>query len=64
MSPVSPDTYYVWRRSDGYVGCTVGPPQGRDTFDVLLITDDWPSARDHIEANRDEAHRAALESQT
>lgn len=56
-------TYYVWRRSDGYVSCTARPPSnGRDTFDVLLTTEDWPEAHARIEAERDEAHHALVAS--
>lgn len=56
-------TYHVWRRSDGYVSATVYPPiNGRDTFDVLLIADDWPTARQRIEDERDEKHHALVAS--
>jgi len=59
----TPNTYYVWRRSDGYVGSTTySPRNGRDTFEILLITTDWPQARQCIEDNRDERHQAAVAS--
>lgn len=58
--------YHVWRRSDGYVSCSKGKkaPQsnGRDTFDVLLSTLDWPEAQARIEAERDAKHFAVVES--
>lgn len=50
--------YWVWRRSDGYVGCTKGrrpPSNSRDTFDVLLTTQDWPEAWALIEKERADA---------
>lgn len=56
-------TYYVWRRSDGYVSVTARQPaNGRDTFDVLLVTDDWPTARQRTEDERDARHRAVVAS--
>jgi hypothetical protein len=47
--------YVVWRRSDGYVGCTRYVPKGYGTctFDVLLTTDDWPEARALIASERE-----------
>lgn len=55
--------YVVWRRSDGYVGCTRGEPHNsRDTFDVLLRTHDWPEAHDRVLAEQDDKHRAVVAS--
>ena len=53
-------TYYVWRRSDGYVDATTYPPGRAYTdsngflwsYDVLLTTTDWPEARSRIERER------------
>ncbi len=49
-----PTTYWVWRRSDGYVSATASRPHaGRtDSFDILLETTDWPVARTRILAER------------
>jgi len=40
--------YYVWRRNDGYVGCTCYEPRGwknlsgeETTFDVLGVFNQW-----------------------
>lgn len=45
-------TYYVWRRSDGYIGATAYDPSKwqwpNDAFEVLLVTQDWPTARQRI----------------
>lgn len=56
--------YYVWRRSstkahlNGYVSSTCYDPSKRpgqtdtETFEVLLITKDWPDARALIKKER------------
>lgn len=58
--------YYVWRRSDGYVGCTARNrppgPIAEFTFDVLLVTTEWPEARERLLAERDEAHYTIVRS--
>jgi hypothetical protein len=55
------DTFYVWRRCDGHVGASNGR-MPRDyvsaadtewTFDLLLKTSDWPTARDLIQRERE-----------
>lgn len=69
MSTV-PTTYHVWRRSDGYVAAsathrdnfTVG--NGRDTFETLLVTQEWSLAFARIGAERDDRHWAAVASWT
>lgn len=61
-------TYYVWRRSDGYVNASAThrenfqPSNGKDKFEVLLITEDWAEALECIKANRDERHDAVVAS--
>jgi hypothetical protein len=63
----APDTYVVWRRNssyreDGYVSATTYRPGdytnafGRVTYEILLITKDWPEARARIEAERKEGN--------
>lgn len=59
-------TYYVWRRNDGYVGCTARDA-GRadhlgDDFELLLETPDWEEARKAIEHHRavDDRHEIAI----
>lgn len=57
--------YNVWRRDDGYVAATCGPPSNsKSIFEILLVTDDWREARDLIEATRaaDPNHDALLAS--
>lgn len=58
------DTYHVFRRSDGYVGCVAGQPprNGRDTFEILLTTPEWTEARDMLVMERDDRHRALVAS--
>lgn len=43
-------TYYVWRRNDGYVNATCYRPiEGPGhTFEILLVTTNWPEAREAI----------------
>ncbi len=53
---MSKDTYYVWRRSDGYVGATcnrmpadyVSGDRSITTFVGVGRFDDWGAARDRI----------------
>lgn len=52
-------TYYVWRRSDGYVAASTYTPidyvsaSGTEwSYELLTETDDWPTARDLIERER------------
>jgi hypothetical protein len=51
---MEPTTYYVWRRSDGYVAATTYPPRDQLnwSFEILLETDYWPRAREVIERER------------
>lgn len=64
--------FWVWRRSDGYVGCTRGanPPQQQrigglsETFEVLLETDSWQLARAKLVVERDDAHHDLVASWT
>jgi len=46
------DTYWVWKRGDGYISATaynpMKGPRTLDTFTVLLETTDWPEARQRI----------------
>lgn len=53
------ETYYsVWIRGDGYIGSSSGGcPRNYGTnpinqFEELLLTNDWPSARIRIKAER------------
>ena len=62
--------FFVWRRSDGYVGCTRGSeaPRGgtiagvRCTFLTLLETSDWGEARAMLVAERGEEHEQTVSS--
>lgn len=61
MKPTRP--YVVWRRGDGYVGATVGPPhsggtEAINTFEVLLETHDWSEARALIKQERNSSEYA------
>jgi len=50
--------YFVWRRGDGYVGCTRYEPRGEplgnefNQFEILMQTDSWDEARELIETER------------
>jgi hypothetical protein len=46
--------FYVWRRSDGYVSSTRYPPLDYpgQSFEMLLVTTNWPEAREKIKAER------------
>jgi hypothetical protein len=54
------ETYYVWRRSDGYVNATTYMPDDytamngkRWTYELLLKTNEWfPEAYEMIERER------------
>lgn len=53
----APTRYFVWRRDDGYISATAYNPanlgvRGKDTFEILLVTENWPEARDMITAER------------
>ncbi len=43
-------TYYVWRRSDGYVNASAYKPLNylTSTFEILLETTEWSLAYDRI----------------
>lgn len=52
------ETYSVWVRGDGYIGCTShGCPRSHgsrpfDQFTEILSTSDWPAAHARIRAER------------
>lgn len=56
--------YFVWRRNDGFVGCTRYKPGDRQnwTFKHIAEVETWAEARPIIEANRDEKHHAVVQS--
>ncbi len=54
--------YWVWRRSDGYVGCTKSSHDPGKGFSVLLETPDLGEARAKLAAERDDRHRALIAS--
>jgi hypothetical protein len=54
--------YYVWRRSDGWVNASNGMMprnEGTTTFEKLLATTDWPTAKARIE----EEHERDMEQE-
>jgi hypothetical protein len=62
--------FFVWRRSDGYVGCNRGSqaPRGGTiagvpcTFVELLETSDWSEAHAMLVAERGEEHNQTISS--
>jgi hypothetical protein len=60
--------FWVWRRGDGYVGCTRGShlpgPDRSGPFELLLETEDWGEARALLEETRagDARHRELVAS--
>lgn len=62
---MEPTTYFVWRRSDGYVSCTAYKPRDnvpKDSFELLCRTQDWGEAAIALETNRDARHKALVAS--
>jgi len=50
--------YVVWKRNDGFISASTGSTVPRtwtgrngtvNSFEELLVTDNWPDARDRIE---------------
>ena len=54
------DTYYVFRRDDGYVDAVAYSVADRVGFDILLVTTDWDEAKARIVAERDDRHFAVV----
>jgi hypothetical protein len=55
MGDKTETTFYVWRRSDGYVDTNAGSmPRSYpgSSFEKLLETKDWAEARSRIESER------------
>lgn len=46
-------TYYVWKRTDGYVAATTYPPIPASEFEVLLISAEWAECKQVIIDNRE-----------
>lgn len=62
---MEPTTYFVWRRSDGYVACTAYMPRDnppKDSFELLCETQDWGEAAIVIATNRDARHKVLVAS--
>jgi hypothetical protein len=64
--PIIEAPYYVWRRDDGYVGCTRYDPKkmsSSSTFELLLQTDVWEEAKARLRDERkDPRHQQAVAS--
>ena len=45
--------YWVWRRHDGYIGCTKGRAAPTRGFGTLSCHDEWPDAYASLVAARD-----------
>lgn len=54
----------VWRREDGYVGCTAYDPNtmGCEKFVILLVTPDWPEALEILPTLRGVVHHQLVAS--
>jgi hypothetical protein len=64
------DTYFVWRRNDGYVSasCNFMPqgwrhPNGEVTFEKLLETPCWGEAADMIRSAREASSTNAAQGE-
>lgn len=62
----NPYPYCIWRRSDGYVGCTTYQQRNRGsqlTFEILLETQNWDEARGRMIIERqDPRHISVVDS--
>lgn len=55
--------FIIWRRNDGYVGCTRYLPISACEFEVLLRTASWTEAKALMDVERlDERHIAIVAS--